>query len=156
MRVGWTALALGLAATACVAASAPKGCYDKTWSKGELKKLPLQMVTTIRVEAGIGAQPENKPASWGTLRARFRDTGDQWYSTAYECSDTGAGMACATICDGGIFVMASGRSGLQVIPQNGVILFSEDCAGTEAKLKLNEDRTPFAVGRISSRACPAR
>lgn len=150
------AAACWLAVGSCWAGNMPKGCYEKTWSKAELKKLPLQQVTSIRIEAGTSAMPDNKPISWGSISARFRDTGEQWFTTAYECSDTGAGLACATICDGGVFVTSSGSKGLRLIPQKSVTLFGADCAEPTGELKLNADKLPFVLGRLSSRACPAR
>lgn len=156
MRIVNVALALGLAATGCWAGTLPKGCYEQSWSKAELKKQPLQQITAVRLEAGTGTMPQNKPASWGILKARFRDTGEEWLSTSYECSDTGAGLACATTCDGGIFVIATGSRALNLVPQRDVKLFMADCAGGGAEVKLNADRKPLALRRISGKACPAR
>lgn len=156
MRIGGFLLAIVLAAPVTAqAAMAPKGCYEKTWSKGELKKLPLQQVTGLRLEANLGAPPASKPQAFGRLMARFRDTGDAWLSTAFECSDTGAGFACASYCDGSIFVLSSGGSGLQIMPPQGVTLAHPDCDGTTAKLAMNADQKPFPLARRTGKACPS-
>lgn len=155
MRRIWIVAAMVLAANAGVAGTAPKGCYEKTWSKAELKKLPLQQVTAIRLEANVTKPPESKPQAYGRLLARFRQTGDAWLATTFECSDTGAGFACASHCDGAIFVL-SGSGNLQVMPPDAVGLFSGDCGETSQALKLNADRVPFLLTRRGSKACPVK
>ncbi len=150
------AVAMAMAANAGVAGTAPKGCYEKTWSKSELKKLPLQMVTAIRLEGNLGPLPETKPQAYGRLMARFRDTGEAWLATHYECNDTGAGYACATYCDGNIFVLSTGSKGLQVLPPAGVGLYGHDCSEAAQLLQMNADQTPFALARLGNKACPNR
>ena len=157
MRIGGFALAvIALTATGALAGNAPKGCYEKSWNKWELKKLPLQKVTALRLEANLGAIPENKPQAYGRLMARFRETGEAWLETAYECSNTGAGFACASYCDGSVFVLSSGAGSLQVMPPSGVLLAGPDCNGSSATLKMNADQQPFLLARRGGKACPAR
>lgn len=157
MRIGGFLLTIAAwMATGAVAANAPKGCYEKSWNKWELKKLPLQEVTALRVEANLGSIPESKPQAYGRLMARFRETGEAWLETAFECNDTGAGFACASYCDGSIFVLSSGGGSLRVMPPNGVLLAGPDCNGEAATLKMNADQQPFQLARRGSKACPAR
>ena len=157
MRVWTVCVGLALAAaTAAGAANLPKGCYEKTWNKAELKKLPLQQVTALRVEANLGHVPDTKPQTFGRLMARFRETGEIWLSTGYECSDTGAGFACASYCDGNLFVLSAGGGGLKVMPQTGLMLAGPDCEGSNAVLKMNADQVPFSLARRGGKACPAR
>lgn len=156
MRTGALFLAgLILASANAHAGSPPKGCYEKSWSKGELKRLPQQQVTAIRIEANLGAPPESKPHAFGKLMARFRDSGEAWLATSFECSDTGAGLACASYCDGSIFVLSAGGRGLQLAPPKGVLLAGPDCEGGKATLQLNPDQLPFVLARRGSKACPA-
>lgn len=156
MRRIWIVVAMALVANASLAGTAPKGCYEKTWSKAELKKLPLQQVTAIRLEANVTQPPETKPQAYGRLLARFRETGDAWLATTFECSDTGAGFGCASHCDGSIFVLSGAGNGLQVMPPEAVGLFSGDCEETSQTLKMNADRLPFMLARRGSKACPAK
>lgn len=153
------AAAMPLAAVAWAAggltSSPPKGCYEKSWSKAELKKLPLQNVTAVRLEANIGTTPESKPQAYGRLMARFRQTGPDWLATAFECNNTGAGFACASTCDGSVFVLSAGSSGLQLMPPQGVLLAGPDCDGTTATLSMNADQQPFSLGRRGNKSCPA-
>jgi hypothetical protein len=136
-----------------MAGNAPKGCFEKTWNKGELKKLPLQKVTAVRLEANLGPLPENQPKAYGRLMARFRDTGEEWLSTPYECSDTGAGYACAAHCDGNVFVLSQGGKGLQVMPTTAIQMSGEGCEGNSAKLRMNADNMPFLLNKRSGKAC---
>jgi hypothetical protein len=156
MRKVTIVVAMVVAANSGVAGTTPKGCYEKSWTKAELKKLPLQKVTAIRLEANVSKQPETKPQAYGRLMARFRETGDLWLSTSYECNDTGAGYACASYCDGTIFVLSPGNTGMQITPPNGVGVFSEECGETSATLQMNADHLPFALARRGSKACPTR
>jgi hypothetical protein len=133
---------------------APKGCFEKSWNRSELKKLPLQKVTAVRIDVNTGAQPSNQPAVFGKVQAKFRDSGDSWLSTDFECSDTGVGFACATHCDSSIFVLSPGLSGLQLLPQKVIAVFGGDCEGSAVSLKMNADQVPFALSRRSTRACP--
>jgi hypothetical protein len=132
----------------------PKGCYEKIYSKSELKQLPLQKVTALRISSNTAKQPEHKPASYGTLQARFRDSGDVWLSTAFECSDTGTGFACATMCDASVFMITLGAAGLQLMPPKPINMFAPDCADEPVKLRMNADAKPFLLTRRGPKACP--
>lgn len=157
MRIGgWLLAVIALTATGAIAANVPKGCYEKSWNKWELKKLPQQEVTELRVEVNLGTIPDSKPQAYGRLMARFRSSGETWLETPYECSDTGAGFACASYCDGSVFVLSASGGGLQVMPPNGVMLAGPDCNGDSASLKMNADQQPFQLARRGSKACPSR
>lgn len=144
-----------LSASALAETTAPKGCYERTWSKAELKKLPLQQVTAIRLEANLGKKPDSAANTFGRLKARFRETGEEWLSTGYECNDTGAGFACATHCDGSIFVLSKTAKGVQVMPPDPVSLHIGDCGETKMALRMNADAKAFVLIRRGSKACPA-
>ncbi len=157
MRIGGVVLTvIALTVASAVAANVPKGCYEKSWNKWELKKLPLQEVTALRLEANLGTIPDSKPHAFGRLMARFRSSGETWLETPYECSDTGAGFACASYCDGSVFVLSASGGGLQVMPPHGVLLAGPDCNGNSENLKMNADQQPFQLARRGSKACPSR
>ena len=156
MRVGGLLLALLVAVSTANAGTAPKGCFEKSWNKAELKKLPLQQVTALRIEANLGPAPDTRPQTFGRVMARFRETGDAWLTTPFECNDTGAGYACAAYCDGNIFVLATGGGGMKVMPQQGLLLAGPDCSGVTALLRMNADLMPFALARRGGKACPPR
>lgn len=156
MRIFTGVLAVILAANAAAAAPVQNFCYEKIFSKAELRKLPLQDVTAIRIALNLLKTPETGASINGRIEAMFRDDRKTWWAAPFECSDTGAGLACTTICDASIFILAAGSTGLQLLPQGPVNLSRSDCNEDLRTLTAHADSAPFALTRRSRKACPAR
>ncbi len=143
-----TALCLITADTA-FAASNFKGCFRKDFDKSYLKKNPLQFVTNVELEAKVR---EAKHVG-GVLRFKLRDDKNQWWTTSFECMDSGTSWACGMECAGGGFLLAPGKGGLQLSNRTGIRVDKEDCGEDFRMIQADAAHDTFVLPQITSRDC---